>query len=227
MTIVLLALVLAAQNPLPPAPPPNQTPPPREPSAAHAIIDQEADTAQARAEAREILNAFGRCVARASAAMAEETLVMDFTSRAYRSRLRQMADNNRESCFRRAGRMRMDGLLLAGGIAEELLARDPAPLNTRLARAALGPATPAFSVSDAIAVCVVRSVPDDVARLFATEVASEAEAEALAAVSPIVAACNRTGHPFSASHPGLRAILATAAFRSVRTASAVQGSGQR
>ena len=116
MTTVLLALVLAAQNPLPPAPPPNQTPPPREPSAAHAIIDQEADTAQARAEAREVLNAFGRCVARASAAMAEETLVMDFTSRAYRSRLRQMADNNRESCFRRAGRMRMDGLLLVDGI---------------------------------------------------------------------------------------------------------------
>ena len=219
MRTVLLALMLAAQNPPPPAPPPNQTPPPRELSPPHAVIDQEADTAQARAEARETLYAFGRCVARSSAGMAAETLAMDFTTRGYRSRLRQMADNNRESCFRRRGRMRADNLLFAGGIAEGLLASDPTPLNARLARAALGPATASFSASDAIAVCVVRSVPDDVARLFGTEVASDAEAEALAAVAPAVAACNRSGQPFSATHPGLRAILATAAFRSVRSAS--------
>lgn len=218
MTTVLLALMLAAQNPPPPAPPPNPTPPPRELSPAHAVIDQEADTAQARSEARETLHAFGRCVARSSAEMAAETLAMDFRTRSYRSRLRQMADNNRESCFRRRGRMRADNLLFAGGIAEGLLASDPTPLNARLARAALGPATPAFSPSDAIAVCVVRSIPDDVARLFGTEVASDAEAEALAVIAPVVAACNRTGQPFSATHPGLRAILATAAFRSVRSA---------
>ena len=224
MKTILLALLLSvAQNP-PPAPPPPtplpvEEPPPREPTAAHAIFDQDADTARTAADVRAVMHDFGRCVARYSEAMAAETLAMDFTTRAYQSRLRQMADNNRDSCFRRRGRMRSDSLLLAGGIAEGLLARDSTPLNARLARAALGPAPATFSPSDAIAVCVIRSVPDDVARLFETDVASEAEAEALAAIAPIVAACNRTGRPFAATHPGLRAILATAAFRSVDGAS--------
>lgn len=221
MNLFLLAFMIAAQNPPPPpAPLPTETPPPRELTPAHSLFYEDADSARAAAEPREAVHAFGRCVARNSARMAAETLAMDFTTRSYRSRLREMADNNRESCFRRRGRMRTDNLLFAGGIAEGLLAEDSTPLNARLAHAALGPATPSFSPSDAIAVCVVRSVPDEVARLFATEVASEAEVEALVAIAPIAAACNRTGRPFSASHPGLRAILATAAFRSVRSAAA-------
>lgn len=219
MIPLALALMLAVQNPPPPppAPLPTEVAPPREPGPEHAVVEEVADSAEAAARAREVMDAFGRCVARYSAARAAETLVMDFTTRAYRTRLRQLAEANRESCFRRRGRMRADNLLFAGGIAEGLLARDSTPLNVRLARAALGAPPPSFSASDRIAVCVVRSVPDDVARLFATEVASEAETAALAPVAPVVAACNRTGRPFSATHPGLRAILATAAFRSVRS----------
>lgn len=220
MTTVLLSLLLAFQDGPPPAPAPlpADTPPPELRPEHSPFYQEEADSARTSANARAVVHAFGRCVAGYSTRMAGETLAMDFTSRAYQSRLREMADNNRESCFRRRGRMRTDNLLFAGGIAEGLLERDPAPLNARLARAALGPATRSFSSSDAIAVCVVRSVPDDVARLFETEVASEAEARALAAIAPVASACNRTGRPFSASHPGMRAILATAAFRSLRTA---------
>ncbi len=224
MNLLLMALMLAAQDPPSPTPPlpplPTEMPPPRDITPAHSLFYEDADTAQTAAQARTTVHAFGRCVARYSAGMAAETLAMDFRSRAYRTRLRTMANNNRESCFRRRGRMRTDSLLFAGGIAEGLLARDSAPLNARLARAALNPATPSFSPSDTIAVCVVRSVPDDVARLFATEVASEAETQALAAIAPLVEACNRTGRPFSATHPGLRAILATAALRSVQSVGA-------
>jgi len=169
------------------------------------------------AEARAAIHAFGRCVARHSPALAAETLAGDFTTRAYRSRLRVLARVN-ESCFRERGSMRSDPLLFAGAIAEALLADDPAALNVRLARAATGPATPAWSPTDRIAICVVRSVPDDVARLFAAGVASAAETAAMDAIEPVLSACNRTGRPLAVSHAGLRAMLATAAFRSVRGA---------
>ena len=166
-------------------------------------------------EARMAVDAFGRCVARHSPELAAATLAQDFTTRAYRSSLLNLARAN-ESCFRESGRMRTGGLPLAGAIAEALLATDAVPLNVRLARAALGPATPARSVSDGIAICVVRSVPDEVARLMASEVASDREAAALAPIAPVVSACNRTGRPLEATPAGLRAMLATAAFRSVR-----------
>lgn len=221
MMTVLFAFVLAVQTPPPRPEPPSPPPlpsdpmPPEGPSPANSIFYEDADSAGSTEEARAAVNAFGLCVARLSTRMATETLGMDFRTRAYQSRLRTMANNNRESCFRRRGRMRTSNLIFAGGIAEGLLRRDPVPLNVRLARSALRPAIPTFSPSDAIAVCVVRSVPDEVARLFETEVASEAESEAIAEIVPIVEACNQTGRPFSSNHPGLRAILATAAFRSV------------
>jgi hypothetical protein len=168
-------------------------------------------------QARAAIDAFGRCVARRSPARAAETLARDFRSHTYRSALRNLARAN-ESCFRRRGRMRSSELLFAGAMAEELLAVNPELLNVRLARAALRPATPARSESDWTAICVVRSVPDDVARLFATAVASEAEAVALGALAIALSPCNRTGRSLEVSGPGLRAILATAAFRSVRGA---------
>ena len=109
--------------------------------------------------------------------------------------------------------MRSSELILAGAIAERLIEREGGPVNVRLARAALRPATPTFSLSDRAANCVVRSVPDDVARLFDSEVAGDSEAAAADALRPVLAACLGTGQPVEATAAGLRAILATAAFR--------------
>jgi len=175
-------------------------------------------------EARAAIHAFGGCVARRSPELAAATLARDFTTRAYRSNLRNLARAN-ESCFRERGVMRTEGLPLAGAIAEALLAADAAPLNARLARAALGPATPARSASDGIAICIVRSAPDEVARLFASEVASDREAAALAPIAPLVSACNSTGQALEATPAGLRAMLATAAYRSLRDAASSAGAG--
>jgi hypothetical protein len=197
---LLIALALAAQPPRDRAP---QSSP-----GARASIDR-----------------FGRCAAQRSPAYAAETLARDFTTHTYRSALRNLARAN-EGCFgQRRGRMRSADLLFAGALAEGLLAADPTPLNARLARAATRPAIPALSGSDLIAICVVRSVPDDVARLFATPVASEGETAALASLEPALAACNGTGQAFDVSGPGRRAILATAAFRTVRAAQAPAASG--
>ncbi len=118
-------------------------------------------------EARVAMQRVGSCLADRSPEFAAETLAMDFRSTRYRQRLQNLVRNN-ESCFREQG-MRVAGLAVAGAVAERLLSRDPTPLNVRLARAARGTAATGYSPTDEVAMCIVRSVPDDVSRLFASE----------------------------------------------------------
>lgn len=221
MKLLLLALAFAVQN----QPVFNEAergpnsgfPPERTLSPAHDLFFE--DSAPPTAEARTAAQDFGACVADASAVVASDLLRRDFTSRAYDRGLRRLIASN-EECFRRRGSMRSGSLILAGAIAERLIERENQPVNVRLARAALQPATPAFSPSDAAAICVVRSVPDDVARLFATEVAGEAEIVAAQTLSTVLSACLGGNQPIETSPAGLRAILATAAFREVNPATA-------
>jgi hypothetical protein len=169
--------------------------------------------AQSSPAARESMHRFGTCVADRSPAKAAQTLAMGFGASGYGLALRTLANNNRD-CFR-SGRMRSPGLAFAGAMAERLLKRDPAPLNGRLARAAAKPAPASISPSDAIAICVVRSAPDDVAKLFASEVASPSEASAAASLGVAVDLCARGRARLETNVEGLRSILATAAFRTL------------
>ena len=146
--------------------------------------------------------------------MAARTLSMNFTSTAYRNGISQLSRNN-EGCLQGARRMRGAGLLFAGAMAEGLLDQGEAPLNVRLARAATAAATPAYSPSDRVAICVVRSVPDQVATLFDTAPASDGEEAAIEQLLPAFELCARNGPRISSNEAGLRAMLATAAFRSV------------
>jgi hypothetical protein len=173
--------------------------------------------AQSSVAARQAMHRFGTCVADRSPAKASQTLALGFGTHGYRLGLRTLANNNRD-CFR-SGRMRSPGLAFAGAIAERLLMRDPAPLNARLARAVAQPASAALSPSDAIAMCVVRSAPDDVARLFSTGVASTAETAAAASLQVAVNLCSRGKPRLETNIEGLRSILATAAFRTLAASS--------
>lgn len=164
--------------------------------------------------ARRAVQQFGACVADQSPEKAARTLAMDFRSPTYRSALNNLARAN-EGCFGYRGAMRSSRLLFAGAIAERLMARDPAPLNARLVRAAARSSPPARSPSDAIAMCVVRSAPDESARLFASEVASGAEAQAIEVLGIAVRLCSQGQRPLLTNAEGLRAMLATAAFRNV------------
>jgi hypothetical protein len=177
-------------------------------------------------DARSALQRFGRCVANRSPEDAERVLKMDFTKEGYRIALRLLAKDAERPCAYRAfgvGQMRSARLLLAGSLAEGLMARNSAPLNVRLAKAGMLPAPPFRSPTDAIAMCVVRSAPDDTARLFATEVASEAEAQAIKALDLAVKLCSRGQPALRANTEGLRAMLATAAFRNVHPVAVAEG----
>lgn len=213
---LVLGLAFQAQQPAPQTP---QQPPlrsesvgGREISPAHETFDEDFVVSDSRA--RIAIQSYGTCVASRSAGAAAEVLTRNFQTRQYQQGLRVLSRNN-EDCFRRRGRMRSHNLLFAGAIAEHLIEQAAEPLNARLALAASRPAIQAFSPTDGVAGCVVRSVPDDVARLFATEVASEAETAAAQAFTGIVARCNTEGRPIEISPAGLRAMLATAAFRTL------------
>lgn len=168
------------------------------------------------AVARDTIQRYGKCVVDASADKASEVLARDFTSTTYRTGLKNLSANNR-GCFGRRGRMRASNLMFAASVSEALLARDATPLNVRLARAASGPAAPTYSVSDAMAMCTVRSAPDEVAALLSAPVASEAETAAAKPVAAVFGRCGQSGTPVSTTVEGLRAMVATAAFRSINS----------
>ena len=217
MISLLLALALVAQT-APTEPPPQ---PPLESdgrverslSPAHDVFYE--DSAPETPEALAAAHDFGSCVADASALRARGLLQRDFTTRSYLRDARRLM-NEQRPCFERRGSMRSATVLILGAMAERLIERESDPVNVQLARAALRQPLPGFSPSDRAAICVVRSVPDDVARLFATNVAGPAEAQAAASLKPVLSACLGQ-QPVEISDAGLRAILATAAFREIHS----------
>ncbi|MEO7170291.1 MAG: hypothetical protein ABIY39_07965 [Sphingomonas sp.] len=167
-----------------------------------------------------MIQRLGACVADASTAKARRTLSSDFRQGGYRLALKQLADANR-TCpsFRGYTRLRSSNLLFAGAIAERLIERDGVAVNRELAKAAGKPAPPTYSVTDGAAMCVVRSSPDGVAKLFAADVATPEEQAASAPLQQVMSRC-LSGRPVDVTTDGLRAMLATAAFRSIHAASA-------
>lgn len=167
--------------------------------------------------ARVAMARYGACVADHSPDKAGEALLMDFRTPQYRNRMRMLSENNR-ACFGRRGVMRGSQLLFAGAIAERLLDKGQGPLNVRLARAASAPAIESRSATDAVAICIARSMPDQVAALLQSEVASDGEAAAAAEVEALVPRCWQGNRPLEVTREGLRAMLATATYRSVTPA---------
>ncbi|MBR0551469.1 hypothetical protein [Stakelama marina] len=172
------------------------------------------DQSSASPEARQTVQDFGACVADQSPEKSAETLRQDFRSPAYQASLKVLARNN-GYCFRKYGKLKSSNLLFAGAIAERLIEKGSQPLNVRFAKAAAGPETPAFSPSDKVAACVVRSAPDRAAALFDTKVATVNESDAIEALAPALHACSRMIAPLNISAAGERAMLATAAFRTL------------
>ena len=172
-------------------------------------------------EARVAIQTLGKCVAERKPAEAHRVLVQDFTASDYEAGLRALSRGAVRSCVNRAiggaGSLRSAELLFAGSLAEALLERDSVPLNVRLARNSGGEVA-SFSPSDSVAQCLARSLPDQVAALFATTPGSEAEENAAAPLlqtAPICARAAGIAAGLDVSVAGLRAIVATAAYRLV------------
>lgn len=213
---MIYALLFALQAAQPPAPPIDPRPAPwpdheRELRLAGALDRQ--STPAARRE----LERWAGCIARKNPREAARVLTMDFTSGAYGRAMRMLSEGDK-GCVEFRGALRTGGLLFAGEMAETLLETDPAPLDRRLALAAAAPATKAYSFTDKVAICVVRSVPSEVSKLFATARGSAEETAALNALATPMGLCAKAAkarQQLVINPIGLRAMLATASYRSV------------
>lgn len=174
---------------------------------------------QPRRDPRVTLYGYSACVAQRSRDRVSTMLAGDFRTKEYAASMRLVNKVNTDCLRARRMTLKADGLLAAGAMAEALIEEDKSPLNARLARAAALPAPATYSPTDAAAMCVVRSVPDDAAKLFATRIASAEEKAAATGLQPVMAAC-LNGARAEISHEGLRAMLATAAYRSLYAATA-------
>jgi hypothetical protein len=165
------------------------------------------------------MQAYGACVVANHRGEAERLLAKDFTASSYRTGMRLLADDARRRCARDAiganGSMRGDELLFAGAVAEALIERGGEPLNSRLARASTAEQE-SFSATDSIALCLARSLPDELAALYAAEPGSPDEVEASAPLAQAVTPCATAAgldRKFDLSTAALRAMTATAAYR--------------
>ncbi|PKP95638.1 MAG: hypothetical protein CVT75_00995 [Alphaproteobacteria bacterium HGW-Alphaproteobacteria-14] len=169
--------------------------------------------------ARQALDAYGRCVAERKPQESQRVLAQDFRSSAYRTGLRMLSDDAERNCAKAAvgqkGAMRSSNLLFAGAVAENLIEQGVEPVNVRLAMAVNAKAD-TFGPTDALAQCLARSLPDQVAALFAAGPASEEELAASAPLFSAIAPCSQAAgieNRIEMSLPAMRAMLATAALR--------------
>lgn len=169
-------------------------------------------SAPATPQARAALADFARCAVSRSALKAHAVLTADFRTETYRRGLRSLSESNRD-CHQVRATMRAGGLPFAAALAEALIHRNPVPLKSRLARAAVGNQARTYGPSDAVAMCVARSVPDDVTALLTAPIASPAENAAAARLATPLRICNR-GRPWVQTDAyGLRSMVATATYR--------------
>jgi hypothetical protein len=164
-----------------------------------------------------VLHAFSACAVRHhfSRERARALLAMDPATDEYRRAILDMADRSSHCLPGRGSRLRFSALPFAGGMAEALLSADHS-LPVLAARVAFDPALrplPARDELEVMSICVVRAAPGEVASLFATQPASDAENAALRAILPRAGQCLAAGASLRLNALRIRSMLALAAWR--------------
>lgn len=213
--LVLLSL-FAAQDQTPQIP--QQEYVSRSPSRLSDNISPARKTSALDAASVAQMHAFGTCVAQRQPARSAALLKMDFNTPQFSQALKKLAFSE-SRCIGRNTRARFAGVLFAGALAEAFLERTD-NLAGALAYEPGKPAVKTFSVTDYIAACVARSAPDKTSVLLSAPAASEAEKTAISQLKPVVEQCTPAGQQARFNNPGLRAILATSAYRIVEAGKA-------
>lgn len=170
---------------------------PAAPSAPEAIRD---------------LHDFARCIAERRTVPVRRLLAMDYRSAEYGPALRRIV--TRTGCPG-TGQFRANGRFLAARMAEALIRERMrgASLATLVTHDPSRPALQARDEGELMSLCVVRAAPADVATLFATQPAGEAEAAAIGALAPRIGECLTAGATGRFNRSGLRSMLGLAAYR--------------
>lgn len=156
---------------------------------------------------------FGQCVARTTPAGARKLLAMDFRTKDYAQAIDRLASGHGRCAP--GSRIGFNGVLFAGALAEAMLESEhrPEALPGQIARHPSRPRIEARSSVETMALCTVMAEPQVVADLFATLPASSEEAVALKGLAPTLGACLAQGQSAAMNRPGLRSVLALAAWR--------------
>jgi hypothetical protein len=161
------------------------------------------------------LHVFAGCMVDRYRPGVRKLLALDYRSRSYDHLLDTLMDEGSRCLPFAFGNLRSSGVLIAGALAEASLSEilDGSRLAERVAYDPSRPAVAARDDGEYLALCAVRTMPDEIAGLLATKPASEEERRAIAAIRPRLGPCLRAGAAARVNAAGLRAILALAAYR--------------
>lgn len=156
---------------------------------------------------------FAGCVAKTSRPGATKLLAKDYRSKDYRDQIHAIAKGH-DRCAPNS-KLAFSGLVFAGNLAEHLLSDKftDAALSADLGRDRTATPIASRGTLETISMCIVMSAPQQSVALFRTEVMSDAERDAMKALAPQLSACIKQGSELRTNRPGLRALMALAAYR--------------
>lgn len=162
---------------------------------------------------------FGACIVReAPGGAAEQLLALDYRSDEYQEKLRAIAKGH-ERCIVGGWQLGSSQVLIAGAMAEALLKTEvkPGELPQRLAFDPTRQVIEARSPTETMALCTALQAPQATASLLQTEPATKEESAAVGTIAPVLTECLKKDMKLELNKPGLRALLALAAWRIVNT----------
>lgn len=185
---------------------------------AFALSAAAAPPARSEALALQAIHNFGACVVERTPKGAEEVLAMDFMTKDYSERLRELGKGHGR-CVMPEWRLQTSGVLFAGALAEGLLHSEvkSTDLAGRLAFDPERPAIPARSETETMALCTVMQSPQATVELLSTDPASKEEHVAMTHIVATLPNCLKKDENLTLNSPALRSLLALAAWRIVET----------
>ena len=162
---------------------------------------------------------FGACIVSYTPEGARQVLSMDFRTPEYARKLHELAMGHNDRCLLGGWRYKFTGSLVAGAMAEALLKASgrQADLPKELAFDPARQPIDARGPLEEMALCAVMKDPQEAVRIFDTEPATAAEAEAMKPMTDVLTRCLKKDAQVELNKPGIRALLALAAWRVVNT----------
>jgi hypothetical protein len=191
--------------------------PPQDPTPRHqypALYDYVSDPLEVQAA-----HNYGACIVSYTPQGAKQVLSMDFRTPEYTRKLHELAKGHDDRCALGGWRYKFSPSLIAGGMAEALLKANghQSELPKELAYDPSRQPIDARSPLEEMALCAVMKDPQETVRLFGTEPATAAEAEAMKPMTDVLTKCLKKDTQVELNKAGIRALLALAAWRVVNT----------
>jgi hypothetical protein len=162
---------------------------------------------------------YGACIVSYTPQGAKQVLSMDFRTPEYARKLHELAKGHVDRCALGGWRYKFSPSLISGGMAEALLKSNghQSELPKKLAYDPARQAIDARGPLEEMALCAVMKDPQETLRIFATQPATAAEAEAMKPMTEVLTRCLKKDTQVELNKAGIRALLALAAWRVVNT----------